>query len=132
VRARGALPKKLVLRGTDVDREAVQGALANAAAAGLEGKIDFTVARAEEFDPKRGWNAWLATNIPYGERVGDERELEPFMRKFGQILRDKCAGWHTAILSGNANLTDALGLRAQRTLALTNGSIDCRLLLADL
>jgi putative N6-adenine-specific DNA methylase len=131
-RKRSSLPKKLVLRGSDIDRESVQGAVQNAAAAGLEGKIEFNVARAEDFDPKRGWNAWLATNIPYGERVGDERELEPLMRKFGTILREKCSGWHTAILSGNANLTEALALKPQRTLALTNGSIDCRLILSDL
>jgi 23S rRNA (guanine2445-N2)-methyltransferase / 23S rRNA (guanine2069-N7)-methyltransferase len=131
-RARGALPKKLVLRGSDIDRESVQGALQNVAAAGFEGRIEIEQARAEEFDPKRGWNAWLATNIPYGERVGDERELEPMLRRFGAILRERCQGWHAAILSGNPMLTDALALRAQRTLALTNGSIDCRLLVAEL
>jgi 23S rRNA G2445 N2-methylase RlmL len=132
VRARGELPKKLVLRGSDSDREAVKGALENVAAAGFADRIEIEHARAEDFAPRKGWNAWLATNIPYGERVGDERELEPLMRKFGAILRERCAGWHAAILSGNPRLTDALALNPQRTMALTNGSIECRLLLADL
>ncbi len=131
-RKRSTMPKKLVLRGSDIDRESVQGAVSNVAAAGLEGKIEFTVARAEDLDPKRGWNAWLATNIPYGERVGDERELEPLMRKFGQILREKCQGWHAAILTGNPRLTETLDVRTQRRMALKNGSIDCELLLSDL
>jgi 23S rRNA G2445 N2-methylase RlmL len=132
VRARGELPKKLVLRGSDSDRESVKGALDNVAAAGFEGRIEIDLARAEDFAPKKGWNAFLATNIPYGERVGDERELEPLMRKFGAILRERCQGWHAAVLSGNPRLTDALALNAQRTMSLMNGSIECRLLLAEL
>ena len=131
-RARGALPKKLVLRGSDADRDAVKGAIENARSAGFEGRIEFEVARVEAWEPKKGWNAWIATNVPYGERVGDERELLPLFARFGALLRERCVGWHTAILSGNPRLSAALELPRARRLALKNGAIDCELLLADL
>jgi 23S rRNA G2445 N2-methylase RlmL len=131
-RARGSLPKKLVLRGMDADREVIEGARTNAASAGFEAQIEFEHAPIERFEPRKGWNAWLVTNVPYGERIGDERELLPTFERFGAILRERCAGWHVAILSGNENLSRALGLDGARRIALQNGSIDCRLIVADL
>lgn len=132
VRARAHFPKKLVLRGSDADRDAIAGATENAGLAGFAGQIAFDVARVETFEPKRGWNAWLATNVPYGERVGDERELHALFTRFGTTLRERAVGWHAAILSGNPHLTAALALPAQRRIALKNGSIDCELVIADL
>jgi putative N6-adenine-specific DNA methylase len=43
-------------------------------------------------------------------------------------LMEHCAGWHATLLSGNPKLTQALGLKAQRTRAVQNGSIACELL----
>ncbi len=131
-RARGALPKKLVLRGFDADRDAVEGAQENAASAGFGSNIEFECAPIERFEPRKGWNAWLATNVPYGERIGDERELTPMFERFGAILRERCAGWHVAILSGNENLTRALGLTFARRIALQNGALECQLNIADI
>jgi len=132
VRARGVLPKKLVLQGFDSDRDAIAGAKENALSAGLGASIQFECAPIERFEPKKGWNAWLATNVPYGERIGDERDLMPTFERFGAIVRERCHGWHIAILSGNENLSRALAIDFARRIPLQNGSIECRLLLADL
>ena len=124
--------KKLILRGLDVDAETLAGARTNLESAGVADRIELERGRAESFEYKRGWNAWLASNLPYGERIGDERELEPLMRKFGSQLAQRCGGWHATLLSGNPKLTQALGLKPVRTRAVQNGAIPCELLHCEL
>lgn len=127
-RAEVSLQKKLVLEGSDSDAHAVEGARENLAAAGLADRVLLEVRDVAEFAPKRGWNAWIVTNPPYGERVGRERDLEGVYRRFGALLRERCAGYHAAILSGNPGLSRALGLEPEHRTSLKNGSIDCELL----
>lgn len=127
-RAESRMPKKLVLEGSDSDAGAIEGARENLAAAGVEDRIRLEVRDVADFAPKRGWNAWIVTNPPYGERVGRERDLESLYRRFGALLGDRCDGYRVAILSGNPGLTKSLGLDPARRTALKNGSIDCELL----
>jgi 23S rRNA G2445 N2-methylase RlmL len=131
-RAEARTARKLVLRGSDASSEAIAGARENVEAAGCTGRIELEVARAEEFAPRRGWNAWIVSNPPYGERVGAERDLAPVYRRFGEALRERCAGYHAALLSGNPKLTAALGIAPQRRLSWKNGAIDCECLLFEL
>jgi 23S rRNA (guanine2445-N2)-methyltransferase / 23S rRNA (guanine2069-N7)-methyltransferase len=127
-RARASWPARLVLEGSDSDAHAIEGARENLAAAGLEGRVRLEVRDVALFAPKRGWNAWIVTNPPYGERVGRDRDLDLVYRRFGALLRERCGGYHAAILSGNPALAQALGLEPERRTALKNGSIDCELL----
>ncbi len=122
------LPNKLVLQGSDANAQAIAGARENVEAAGFGGRISVEAAPLSAFRPKRGWNAWIVTNPPYGERVGDERELVRVYGELGQILRERCAGFHASILSGNARLERELRMQPARTLACKNGALDCRLL----
>ncbi len=120
--------KKLILRGIDLDADTLEGARTNLDAAGVADKIELERGRAETYEYKRGWNAWLASNPPYGERIGDERELEGLFARYGARLKERCGGWHATLLSGNPKLTQALGLKAQRVRAVQNGAIACELL----
>jgi 23S rRNA G2445 N2-methylase RlmL len=131
-RARVRFPPKLVLRGSDADGAALEGARENLRAAGVEGRVELAVARAEELEWRRGWGAWIVTNPPWGERVGEERELLPAAERFGRALRARCAGYHVAVLSGNPRLTRALGLPAAERLVWRNGPIEVELLRAEL
>lgn len=127
-----SFPKKLTIRGSDVNARVIEDARENAAAAGFGEALVFEVAAASEFAPKRGWNAWIVTNLPYGERVGDARALLGTFTEFGNVLRERCAGFHAAILCGDPQHARALGLRPEREVAWKNGALDCRLLLADI
>jgi len=119
---------KLILRGIDMDKETLEGAQTNLESAGVADKVELERGRAETYEYKRGWNAWIASNPPYGERIGDERELEGLFARYGARLRERCGGWHATLLSGNPKLTQALGLKAQRVRAVQNGAIACELL----
>jgi 23S rRNA G2445 N2-methylase RlmL len=127
-RRAAAYPAKLIVRGRDIEPAAIAGARENAEATGLSERIAFEVGDARALEPKRGWNAWIVTNPPYGERIGDERGLEPLYRRFGAILREQCAGYHVSVLSGNPTLARALAIEPLQRTPLKNGALDCELL----
>jgi 23S rRNA G2445 N2-methylase RlmL len=124
--------RKLIRRGIDMDAETLAGAQSNLESAGVADRIELERGRADTHEYKRGWNAWIASNPPYGERLGDERELAGLFVRFGARLRERCGGWHATLLSGNPKLTQALGLKAQRVRAVQNGAIACELLHCEL
>jgi 23S rRNA G2445 N2-methylase RlmL len=123
-----AVPGKLRLIGTDWEAGAIESARENAEAAGLGDALEFEVARAEEFQPRPGWNAAIVTNPPYGDRVGEEETLLPTYRGFGDSLRQNCSGYTLSLLSGSRNLGKALALKPDRYDRLSNGPIPCHLL----
>jgi putative N6-adenine-specific DNA methylase len=128
-RARSAArpPAKLAVLGRDRDRAAVEGARENLAAAGVEGLVQLETGDALELAPRKGWNAWIVSNLPYGERVGDAREVRELYRRFSELLRERCAGYHVALLGPRNELARALGLPGARAIPLSNGGIECEL-----
>ncbi|MBL8861328.1 MAG: RNA methyltransferase [Planctomycetes bacterium] len=125
VRARGAVPKKLVLKGSDANPEAIAGARENAQAAGVASNIVFEVEKAEAVAWKPGWNAWVVTNPPWGERVGDERGADTTLKSLGDRLRVLAQGYHFGFLLGKPGLDRALGLTIARRESWLNGGVDC-------
>lgn len=131
-RAAAHTPRKLILRGSDADARVLEGAAANLEAAGVAQLVQLEEARAEDFDPRPGWNAFVLTNPPYGERIGDKSELAGVYQAFGRRLRERCAGYRLALLAGDGALARELGIAVRESLPLRNGALDCRLLLAEL
>ncbi|MCY2960430.1 MAG: THUMP domain-containing protein [Planctomycetota bacterium] len=125
VRARGALPKKLVLKGSDVNPEAIAGARENAEAAGVASNVVFEIAKAETIAWKKGWNAWVVTNPPWGERVGDERGADTTLKSLGDRLRVMAQGYRFGFLLGKKGLDRSLGLQIEAREAWLNGGIEC-------
>ena len=130
--ARVKFPSKLTLFGSDQSAEMLAGARENLASAGLEDRVTLEHQDALSFPARPGWNAWIVTNPPYGERVGEVDRLWPLYRELGNRLRAQCSGYHLALLSGNAKLARSLKLENVESVALKNGAIDCELLLAEL
>jgi putative N6-adenine-specific DNA methylase len=124
------IPIRAVLRGSDKDPERIAGARANAEAAGVADALSFEVADALELDPRPGWNAWIASNLPYGRRIGAEREVGPLHRRFGALLRERCAGFEVALLCAAGPSVAALRLAGARETRILNGGIECRLVRA--
>ncbi|MFT7668803.1 MAG: putative N6-adenine-specific DNA methylase [Planctomycetota bacterium] len=124
--------KKLRLVGTDASSDVIGGAGANVVNAGLEENISLSVACAEDFKPKRGWNAWILTNPPYGERLGNARELADVYRRLGRALKDGASGYSLVMFSGNKDLTTATGIKFASRMELANGALPCELCIAQL
>jgi putative N6-adenine-specific DNA methylase len=111
--------------GLEQDPEVLEQARSNVAAAGLEAWIDLRQGDGCELIPPPGPGV-LVCNPPYGERLGDEQALDALYHRFGRQLKDHCSGWSLWLLSGNAKLTRALGMKASRRVPVSNGGIDCR------
>jgi len=120
--------------GTDHDPAAVRAALANAARAGLAGRIHVEKRElADAVPPKSrtGAPGLVATNPPYGQRLGSETELRPLYETIGAVLRERFDGWKAALLTGNPGLALRTGIRARKAYTLFNGALECRLFLMD-
>lgn len=118
--------------GFDARRDAIQFALGNARAAGVGHLLKFELSELRSFQPPSGPPGWILTNPPYGERIGEERELRSLYEALGQILRERCQGWLAGVFSGNPRLARCLNLDPAREIPLYNGKIPCRLLLFQL
>jgi putative N6-adenine-specific DNA methylase len=128
--ARRGVGKRLPapILGSDVRGDAVAFSVSNARAAGIGHLVRFEVKDVRDFQPPVGSPGMIVYNPPYGERIGEEKELLGLYRDLGQVLRQRCAGWTACVFSGNPRLATALDLQPVAQVPLYNGKIPCRLL----
>jgi len=116
------------MRGSDRDGNAVERARASLAGAGVEG-VELVRADVGEATPPSGAHVGLvATNAPYGHRLGETEALRAVYRRLGEALKERFDGWSVALLTADASLAGELRLRASRRNALWNGALRCELL----
>ena len=70
----------------------------------------------------------LICNPPYGERIGEEKDLVGLYKTLGKVFRERCQGWKLFVFTGNAFLARQIGLKHTQVYDLFNGKIPCRLL----
>jgi putative N6-adenine-specific DNA methylase len=129
-KARGGVRKQLPapILGSDVRRDAIQFAVGNARAAGLGKLVPFEVKDIRDFRPPPSPPGIIVCNPPYGERIGEEKELQGLYRTLGEVFRERAGGWTAYVFTGNARLARHLGLEPAAQVPLFNGKIPCRLL----
>lgn len=117
--------------GLEQDPAVLQQAKSNCQAAGVAGAIELQLGDCRSFEPPPGQGI-LVCNPPYGERLGQQDELEALYADLGTRLKQCCGGWTLWLLSGNPELTGALRMKASRRVPINNGGIDCRWLKYEL
>ena len=122
---------QLQLRGFDRDAHAVRAALENIERAHLRGSVHVERRELDQLTNDLGPTGLVVTNPPYGERIGDQEQLQGLYATLGAKLREHFEGWKAAVFTGNPPLAKALGINARRTHTLFNGKIECRLLRFD-
>jgi putative N6-adenine-specific DNA methylase len=132
--ARSGVLKQLPapILGLDIRRDAVSFSIQNARTAGVGHVLHFEQRDVREFRPPDGQPGIIVCNPPYGERIGEERELQTLYRTLGEVFRDRCAGWTAWVFTGNASLARDIGLPTAEAVPLFNGKIPCRLLKFEL
>jgi len=123
--SRKTLSGKIVV--TDMRPDAVQAAKQNAMTAGVEHLMEFGVCDYSE-TPVPDLGGVIVLNPPYGERLGDRKQLESLYQGIGDFFKKKCQGYRGYIFTGNMDLLKKVGLRTKRRLPFYNGDIECRLL----
>jgi putative N6-adenine-specific DNA methylase len=124
------LPANLIF-GSDRDKRTVDLARRNAENTGIGARIRWFYSDFAKLDPP-AVHGTLICNPPYGERIGEEQELEAFYRKIGDVFKQRWKGWTAWVFTGNLVLAKRIGLKPSRRIVLFNGPIECRLLKFDL
>ena len=121
------------LAGSDIDPYVIEQASQNIEAAGLDGCIRLSVRDVKDAKPLANQPAGIViTNPPYGERIGEEAEMEALYKTIGDTLKTNFSGYDAYIFTGNQAASKRIGLKAARRMPLFNGPIDCRLLKYEL
>ncbi len=119
------LPAPIV--ATDISLDAIKSAKINASLANLDAKISFERCSFEE-TPIPEQKGIIIINPPYGERIGDEQDLQLLYKKIGDFFKTRCQGYKGYVFTGNPELAKFIGLKPSRKIPFYNAKIECRLL----
>jgi putative N6-adenine-specific DNA methylase len=128
--ARRAVKKELPapIVGGDNHPGALNLARQNARAAGVGHVLAFLRRDIRDARPPEGAGPGvLICNPPYGERIGDEKELVPLYSAIGQTVRDHFPGWRLFVFTSNQKLARKVGLPVRAKTPFFNGKLECRL-----
>lgn len=113
---------------SDISEQAIINAKKNAKAAGVADLITFELCDFRRTTLPQENKGIVYMNPEYGERLGDERELEETYAQIGDFMKQKCGGYYGYIFTGNLELAKKIGLKAKRRIEFYTSTIDCRLL----
>lgn len=116
---------------SDISADAVRSAKTNASLAGMENLIRFERCTFEEtYIPEE--KGIVILNPPYGERIGEEQDLQMLYKKIGDFFKTRCKGYKGYVFTGNPDLAKFIGLKPSRKIPFFNAKIECRLLEFDI
>jgi putative N6-adenine-specific DNA methylase len=118
---------KAIVAGSDRDLEMLTQARTNAQQAGLKDKIKLALTDLSELEAPADHGV-IICNPPYGERLGDAKELGELYQRLGDVFKQRFKGWNAFILTGNKELAKKVGLRTARRIHVYNGTLECTLL----
>ncbi|MFE1745687.1 class I SAM-dependent RNA methyltransferase [Coleofasciculus sp. H7-2] len=122
---------KASIWGSDKDPDILNQARTNAQRCGIEDKVTFTQTELSQLEAPTD-SGILICNPPYGERLGDERELGELYKMLGDVFKQRFKGWTAFVLTGNKELAKRVGLKTSRRIPVYNGSLACTLLKYEL
>jgi putative N6-adenine-specific DNA methylase len=108
---------------SDNDPEVLKTARENAFRAGVADSIAFQKLPAEEFRSRKKYGC-IVCNPPYGERLGDQREVERLYKAMGKVFSE-LEGWSVFVLSAHPEFQRFFGRRADKNRKIFNGDIRC-------
>lgn len=115
---------EITVFGRDIDAKAADVSATCARLAGVEKAVRFERADMRTFssDEKYGF---IITNPPYGERLGQEEEVQAIYRDMGKIFR-KLDTWSVYVITAHPEFERLYGKRAEKRRKLFNGRIPCQ------
>lgn len=113
----------LRIRGSDIDENAISMARYHASRAGVEEDIHLQTMPVSGLSSRYKYG-FIICNPPYGERIGELREVEELYRNMGQIF-NSLDTWSCYILSSHKGFERLFGRKADKKRKLYNGKIVC-------
>lgn len=118
--------------GCDRDQGAIAGAIENAKRAGVEDATQFYCSPISDLQPPSETKGIVVANPPYGARIGNPKLLYGLYGSFGQVLKDRFAGWKIGIVTSDDRLARATGLDLVPGPHVAHGGLKVRLWKADI
>ena len=125
-RALSAAPAAIV--GGDRDAGAIAAAEANAERAGVARDIRFRTEAVSALEPPAG-KGLVASNPPYGVRIGRAGDLRDLYARLGALLRERWSDWSVAMLVASPMPEREMGLSFGQAWESNTGGIAIRLLI---
>lgn len=114
---------ELQIYGFDINRKAVDAARENAEEAGVDDCIVFKKADAAKLRPV-GSNGIIISNPPYGERIGEEEEIEKIYAGFSRFFEEN-PDWSLFMITTDKEVEEKImGREANRRRKLYNGRLE--------
>jgi putative N6-adenine-specific DNA methylase len=114
--------------GSDRDAGAVRMSQANAERAGVSAYCEFSERAIGDLFPPAGPCGLVMINPPYGERLGDKKQLLPLYRTLGRTLSARFGGWRVGLITSEDSLAKATGLPFASTSApVSHGGLTVKL-----
>ncbi len=110
--------------GSDIDGEALELARLHAREAGVEKNVFFQRLPLAQLRSSKKYG-YIICNPPYGERLGERREVERLYREMGQVF-GALDTWSFYVLTAYTGFEALFGRRADKRRKLYNGRIECQ------
>jgi putative N6-adenine-specific DNA methylase len=118
----------LKIIATDISDDAINISTINAGAAGVADLITFAICDFEKTTVPENEVGVVYFNPEYGDRLGNEIELQATYKRMGDFLKQQCKGYTGYIFTGNLELAKKIGLKPSKRIEFFTSKIDCRLL----
>lgn len=115
--------KEFKILASDIDTEVIKIARENALDAGVDEYINFQRQDVKVFSSDQRYG-YIVSNPPYGERIGEAKEVEYLYKSMGQIF-SKLNDWSYFIITSHPDFQKLFGKRADKNRKLYNGKIQC-------
>ena len=109
---------------SDIDEDILDVTYENALRAGVEENINIFCADARKIEKPDGRRGTIVCNPPYGERMGDMREVEYLYKEIGKHFKN-FDPWHIYVITSCEYFEKLYGRRADKTKKLYNGMLPC-------
>lgn len=113
--------RDLKIIASDIDKKAVKVAEENAFEIGVDDCIEFKTENVLNLKLNDEYGV-IISNPPYGERIGEKKEVEKLYREIGKKF-NKLDTWSIYILTSNTGFEKLYGKKADRRRKLFNGRI---------
>ena len=115
--------KDIKLIGYDIDGRILKVARSNAEKAGVSKYIEFQRRDFKDFSNSNKYG-FIISNPPYGERLGEKKEVEQLYKIFGSFKK-KFFNWDYNILTSYEGFEGPFGKKSSKNRKLYNGKIKC-------
>lgn len=114
--------KDIRIKASDINKEALKAAVENACEAGVDDCIEFTVADIKKLEATEP-NGIIITNPPYGERIGEEKDIEKIYKKLTDFYNQN-PDWSLFVITTDEEFEEkVMGRKANRRRKLFNGRL---------